>query len=454
MLTIRDVIFLLLDKRTIKEAYFRRYPIPMEGKNPQANEAIGKEKRRVSREFYRFLETLQKTKIQHDPDQEGILFLYKSELGGTHCDRSVAMVYSSDLLKEEDVSKVPIYGIHLMEWGKALCLMIPDYRLPHDYLLDLAVDFLHDISMFGSENEGKAEAIQSLHEAVEQPHKNPVDCKQEEEAFEELRARLVIPREEKYPEEDALKAVISRGKAEYTDYCRIEEMKNIKKILLENKADIENQMLREEIFRKLAKIPNMYYEFFRDVMEYTLRVPEGTKRIAEYLNIVADPTVKDVIEFVRELPDFREGTVTITVYSSDGSVKESYTREKYREIPKEVLEEVRKSKEYPIVYDEDCPKAAEGRNNRWEKAIEFNTGKKQLFGKLLHLPGSYSSFVIGVMQYVLAKRADSTRVFNVLKYLEVNKDADSSEVLRFVITQPDFMDQSQPDDDKRKRSTR
>ena len=150
---------------------------------------------------------------------------------------------------------------------------------------------------------------------------------------------------------------------------------------------------------------------------------------------------------MRELPDFREGTVTITVYSSDRSVKESYTREKYREIPEEVLEEVRKAKEYPIVYDEDCPKAAEGRNNRWEKAIEFNTGKKQLFGKLLHLPGNYSSFVIGVMQYVLAKRVDSTRIFNVLKYLEVNKDADSSEVLRFVISQPDFME-SQPEDDE------
>ena len=62
---------------------------------------------------------------------------------------------------------------------------------------------------------------------------------------------------------------------------------------------------------------------------------------------------------------------------------------------------------------------------------------EELVAKLENVPDSYFGFVAGVVAYAKTKPDNLKKV---LRFLNDNPDLSSSEILRFVVTQPDFHD--------------
>lgn len=59
--------------------------------------------------------------------------------------------------------------------------------------------------------------------------------------------------------------------------------------------------------------------------------------------------------------------------------------------------------------------------------------------KLNRVSDSYFSFVAGVLAYV---REDPERVQKVKDFIDENASANSSDILGFIMSQPDFLDES------------
>ncbi len=59
----------------------------------------------------------------------------------------------------------------------------------------------------------------------------------------------------------------------------------------------------------------------------------------------------------------------------------------------------------------------------------------ELYGKLNAIPDSYYGFVMGIMSY--AKRKPE-RLQNVLRYMDETPNLTTSDIVKFVMDQPDF----------------
>jgi hypothetical protein len=61
----------------------------------------------------------------------------------------------------------------------------------------------------------------------------------------------------------------------------------------------------------------------------------------------------------------------------------------------------------------------------------------ELYAKLKAIPDSYYGFIIGIITYTKKK---PERLDKVLRFLEENHDVTSSDIVKFVMDQPDFHD--------------
>lgn len=59
----------------------------------------------------------------------------------------------------------------------------------------------------------------------------------------------------------------------------------------------------------------------------------------------------------------------------------------------------------------------------------------ELYGKLNAIPDSYYGFVMGIMSYAKKK---PERLQNVLGFINDNPDLTTSDIVKFVMDQPDF----------------
>lgn len=65
--------------------------------------------------------------------------------------------------------------------------------------------------------------------------------------------------------------------------------------------------------------------------------------------------------------------------------------------------------------------------------------EKELYEMLVDFPDSYDSFVDGTMSYA---RKKPERMIKIIDYIKNNKDLTSSDVVLFIINQPDFYEDS------------
>ena len=65
----------------------------------------------------------------------------------------------------------------------------------------------------------------------------------------------------------------------------------------------------EEIYNKIAMIPDAYFEFIDSVMSYVKKKPERIRIVSNYLSENDDLKSSDVLRFIINQPDFFDDDV-------------------------------------------------------------------------------------------------------------------------------------------------
>ena len=222
MKTIQQVL-IEMDHKAIEKAYSVEYPVELWELNDYEDVTIGELRRRFSERFQAFLERLCNMEIESNPEKPGILFAHKC-LNDENFGKS-SLVYLEDLLKEDDLSKVPRYAYEFTEQKKALGFFVAETKYTQDNLMDVVVEFLHEISFFGYDQERLGQALSDIEKS-----------KKELEAghwisSDELWEELGLPKEEVYPKEDEIKRKYYEAECEYSMYCVQMELEKLKEIL-------------------------------------------------------------------------------------------------------------------------------------------------------------------------------------------------------------------------------
>ena len=103
----------------------------------------------------------------------------------------------------EELENLPLYAYEFTEQKEALSFLVSDNKLTQDNIMDVIVDFLHEISFFGYDQESLEEEKKRLDESIK-------ECEEHPERlitfnYEEFCREYGIPITEEYPEENEKK---------------------------------------------------------------------------------------------------------------------------------------------------------------------------------------------------------------------------------------------------------
>ena len=230
MKTIQQIIK-EMDPIDIVKAYYAEYPIRLWEIKNHDEMTIKEYKEKVSERFQKFLKRLCEMETEENPEFQGVLFVYRGQNDGW-LDETVGLLNGHELVSAEDISSVTTYAYEFTEQKEALNFFVADTKLTQDYLMDVVVSFLFEISFFGFDQEYLAEEKARLGESIEEAEEmkeNP--DKYKKYSMLELHQMYDLPEEETYPEEDEKKDAYYRAAIEYTSYCKKMEMQKIKAAL-------------------------------------------------------------------------------------------------------------------------------------------------------------------------------------------------------------------------------
>lgn len=227
MKTIQQIIK-EMDPIDIEKAYYTEYPIRLWEIKNHDEMTIKEYKEKVSERFQKFLKRLCEMETEENPEFQGVLFVYRGQNDGW-LDETVGLLNGHELVSAEDISSVATYAYEFTEQKEALNFLVADTKLTQEYLMDVVVCFLFEISFFGFDQECLAEEKAKLDEAIEEAEKmkeNP--DKYKGYSMSEFRQMYDLPEEETYPDEDEKKNAYYRAAIEYTNYCKEMEMHKIR----------------------------------------------------------------------------------------------------------------------------------------------------------------------------------------------------------------------------------
>jgi len=217
------------DHKSIESAYFFEHPINLWEVKNLDDISIGEFNKHISDRFQEFLNKLCEMDIKKYRLKQGILFVYKSQTDDTLLGTSVGLIHADELIETDNISDLSTYAYEFTEQKEALSFLVADNKLTQDNLMDVIVDFLHEISFFGYNQESLGEEMKKLDESIK-------ECKEHPERLiefdhEKLCEEYGIPITEEYPEEDEMKRRYYEAGMEYTRYCKTIELQRIKNLL-------------------------------------------------------------------------------------------------------------------------------------------------------------------------------------------------------------------------------
>lgn len=152
-LTIQQVLR-ELDAKEMEEEYYREHPILLAEINDYDDMTIGEFKKKISDRFQKYLERLRNLDVELSNEKQSILFVHKGRIDDDLLTgHIVSLIEKDELMAAEDVLEVPSYAYELIEQKEALAFRVADNKLTQDNLLEVAVDFLYEMSWFGFEQE-------------------------------------------------------------------------------------------------------------------------------------------------------------------------------------------------------------------------------------------------------------------------------------------------------------
>ena len=157
-----------LDAKEIEEKYYRKHPILLVEINDYDDMTIGEFKKKISDRFQKYLERLRNLDADLSNEKQSILFVHKGQTDDDFLlGHMVSLIEKDELMATEDVSEIPTYAYELVEQKEALAFGVADNKLTQDNLLEVAVDFLYEMSWFGFEQERLQDTLKEFDEPGE-----------------------------------------------------------------------------------------------------------------------------------------------------------------------------------------------------------------------------------------------------------------------------------------------
>lgn len=214
------------DHKSIESVYFYKYPINLWEICELDDFTIGELNSRLSSRFQEFLNNLCKMDVEKTTKKQGALFLYKSQKESITLGKTVGLIYLDELMETDDLYNLPTYAYEFTEQKEALGFLVSDNKFTQDNIMDVIVDFLHEVSIFGYNQEKLNDELEKLNNSINESEAHPE--RMVTYSHEELCKEFGIPITEEYPEEDEKKRKFYEAGMEYTQYCKSIELQRIK----------------------------------------------------------------------------------------------------------------------------------------------------------------------------------------------------------------------------------
>ena len=217
------------DHKSIESAYFHDRPINLWEVRDLDDLTIGEFNDRISARFQKFLDRLCTMDAEANPEKQGILFVYKSQANDTMLGETVGLIHADELMETDNLENLPTYAYEFTEQKEALSFLVSDNKLTKDNIMNVIVDFLHEMSFFGYDQESLDEEKRKLDDAIKECEEHPERLVTFD--HEEFCKEFGISLTEEYPEEDEKKKKFYEAGMEYTQYCKSIELQRIKNLL-------------------------------------------------------------------------------------------------------------------------------------------------------------------------------------------------------------------------------
>ena len=142
--------------------------------------------------------------------------------------KAMNLINVCEIRKDIDASG---YGCDFTDWQESLGYMVADNKLTQDYLTDLIIEYLVEVSFFGMDPEQRAERLNVVYQSLD---KDKFDMEKDrgipaDEFMKQLSNKYGWPSDEKDEREDELKTKITEAEVDYLRYCHRRERRRILK---------------------------------------------------------------------------------------------------------------------------------------------------------------------------------------------------------------------------------
>ena len=129
----------------------------------------------------------------------------------------------SDIYEAED------YGVDLCDARTSLGYLVAETKLTQDYIQDLLVQYMDDLSFYGYDLKRREENIQEVHDSLNEAMKQIEEGKyrSEDEVFDELHRKYGLPIDEKDEFMDELEGKVREAEMRFARYSFWRERKRI-----------------------------------------------------------------------------------------------------------------------------------------------------------------------------------------------------------------------------------
>ena len=143
-----------------------------------------------------------------------------------HEDRTLCLIDLNEICRDIYASG---YSIEFSDWEETLGYLVADNKLTQDYIDELLIQYLHEISFFGADPELRKEKVKEVYADIDRGMKEIDEGRTipAEKVFEDLRREHNLPIDEKDEKMDELQSKITEAELIYSRYCNWRERSRI-----------------------------------------------------------------------------------------------------------------------------------------------------------------------------------------------------------------------------------
>ena len=177
------------------------------------------------------------------PTDHMVLYIVPASAIDRHFNHEFRSICLIDLnVIRKDINAV-CYSFEMTEWPKTLGYLVADNKLTQDHMIDLLIQYFHEISFFGATPETHKQNIEKVYAKLDQSMKNldVEKCTPADEFFDDLAREYGWPIDEKDEKQDELHGKLMEAEIRFSRYCNWRERSRILKCLGEAAPEFKEE---------------------------------------------------------------------------------------------------------------------------------------------------------------------------------------------------------------------